>query len=362
MAKKKGGDAPDEPIILDTAAAVAQVVKDLNKEYGAGVAVSGLTHAGRQRHFISVSPSWDMNVGPVVDGTWMLISGPEKSGKSSIALNVCREAQKPENGSRPVFYFDIECRIEKRDLEGARGLDLSEGRFTHIRGVKGAALVTTDHYRAAERVLKDIPGAVVVFDSLSAMVPPSTAENGVNESGDRSSSYRMAGQFCGMLQSVVPANGSIFIGIAHQYNNTGGGQAVWKEKIPNAFKYQGTIHLQVKWGERWRTGGKGDEAKGPQIGIIPHIFVKTASHGTPGTEFPLHLRYGLGIDKTYELLQIGVELGLIEQAYAWLSLPWAEGDDGKPPKAQGAEKMYALLDSRPDWATALAAKIREATE
>ena len=356
MAKKKG-EAPDEPVGLDVPGAVAQVIKDLNKEYGAGVAVSGAAHASRERRLISVSPSWDMNVGPVADGSWLLIAGPEKSGKSSIALNVCREAQKPENGSRPVFYFDIECRIEKRDLEGARGLDLSEGKFTHIRGVRGAPLVSTDHYRAAEKVLKDIPGAVVVFDSLSAMVPPKTAQDGVNEAGDRASSYKMAGQFCSMLQSVVPANGSIFIGIAHQYANTAGGMgAKWVEKIPSAFKYQGTIHLQVKWGERWRTGGGGDDAKGPQIGIIPHIFVKTASHGTPGTEFPLHIRYGLGVDKTYELLQIGVELGIIEQAGSWLHLTWA----GQ--KAHGAEKMYQLLEGNPALAAELAAKIREATE
>jgi recombination protein RecA len=232
-----------------------------------------------------------------------------------------------------------------------------------IRGVKGAALVSTDHYRAAEKVLKDVPGAVVVFDSLSAMVPPSTAQNGVNESGDRASSYRMAGQFCSMLQSVVPANGSVFIGIAHQYNNTGGGQAVWKEKMPNSFKYQATTHLQVKWGERWRTGGKGDEAKGPQIGIIPHVFVKTASHAIPGAEFPLYIRYGVGIDKTYELIQLGVELGLVEQAGAWFGLPFVDPseNEGKPVKTQGVEKLYRALEERPEWAEALAAKIREAS-
>lgn len=353
MAKKKALE-----VEVDSADAVARVIRELNKEYGDGVAVSGLAHASRPRHLISVSPSFDMNAGLVADGTWMLISGPEKSGKTLTALNICREAQKPENGSRPVFYFDIECRVEQRDLLGTRGLDLAEGRFTHVRGVKGAPLVSTQHYQAAEKVLKDVPGAVVVFDSLSAMVPPATAENGINTSGDRASSYKMAGQFCSMLQSVVPANGSIFIGIAHQYANTGGGMgAKWVEKIPGAFKYQGTVHLQVKWGERWRTGGKGDEAKGPQIGIIPHIFVKTASHGNPGVEFPLHIRYGIGIDKTYELLQLGVELGVIEQAGSWLSLPWADGV-----KAQGVEKMYALLDGSPDLCLGLAAQIREATQ
>jgi recombination protein RecA len=208
-----------------------------------------------------------------------------------------------------------------------------------------------------ERILKDVPGAVLVFDSLSAMTAPGTMEKGINEAGDRSSGYKLAAQFCSLMKSVVPANRSIFIGIAHQYANTSGMGPAKRGKMPNSFKYQATTHLEFKWAKRWRTGGAEEDSKGPQIGIIPHIFVKHSSLTASGGEFPMYARFGVGIDKVYELIQLGVELGLVRQLGSWFSLPWAEGE----PKAQGTEKLYQLLDANPALATNLADKIREAT-
>lgn len=356
MAKKKATDAVEGGEEVTTgaglSAATDKLLAELNKAYG-GIARSGAEHADRPRHVIKVSPAFDMAVGGIPEGSWNLLVGPPKHGKSLLALQICAEAQKPENGERPVFYLDVECRVEQRDLHGIKGLKLDQPHFHFLRSQEGRPLTSEDHYKIAERIIKTVPGAVVVFDSVSAMCAPSTMEKGVNEGGDRSSGYKLAAQFCSMMESVVPANRAIVIAVAHQYANTSGYGAGKKDKIPSSFEYQATTKLTIKKMERWRLG---NNDTGPQIGLIPELFVNTSALGPPGGEFTLHMRFGVGVDKVWELIQLGTELGKVVQSGAWYNLPWADGV-----KAHGMQKMYDLLTENPKLADRLHDEIRKAT-
>ena len=87
-------------------------------------------------------------------------------------------------------------------------------------------------------------------------------------------------------------------------------------------------------------------------------------------EVDSYIRYGVGIDNTYEAINLGCQLGLINKAGAWMTLEYMqrhldllgvkEWDDAaiKMVKTQGAEKLYKLLLDHPKWVSALENEIK----
>src|SRR4051812_27823631 len=96
-----------------------QILKELEKDFGKGVMIKGNEIVDRQKKIIPVSPALDYILGGgVPEGTWGVLTGKYKSGKSSISLHFAGNCQKPENGSRNVYYLNVEGRLKKRDLNG----------------------------------------------------------------------------------------------------------------------------------------------------------------------------------------------------------------------------------------------------
>ena len=87
-------------------------------------------------------------------------------------------------------------------------------------------------------------------------------------------------------------------------------------------------------------------------------------------EIDSYIRYGIGIDNTYEAINLGCQLGLILKAGAWMTLDFMqrhlklleskEWDDAtiRKVKTQGAEKLYRLLLDNPAWVKILEQEIK----
>ena len=71
------------------------------------------------------------------------------------------------------------------------------------------------------------------------------------------------------------------------------------------------------------------------------------------------LRYGIGLDKTQELLHKGLEFGLINRSGAWYNFE-VEGLGDTEVKFQGQDKIYSFLLENKDVSAALESKIKEA--
>ena len=84
--------------------------KAIKKEFGKVISAGiELVEAKRDLKVLSVSPALDLSLnGGLLEGSWNIISGDPKTGKSTTCLQVCKNAQ---DEGRPVIY------IEKQDKE-----------------------------------------------------------------------------------------------------------------------------------------------------------------------------------------------------------------------------------------------------
>src|SRR5688572_14462502 len=83
-----------------------------------------------ERTVINFSENLDMILGGGIPlGSFVVIAGQKKLGKTTSILHFCANAQK--QGCK-VYYLDVEHRLKPRDLKGIPGLDLSASKFQLI--------------------------------------------------------------------------------------------------------------------------------------------------------------------------------------------------------------------------------------
>jgi hypothetical protein len=234
---------------------------------------------------------------------------------------------------RRVFFFSVENRLQERDIDGIHHLNKS--KFDWIQSSPGNILPADKILAMAERALQQIPGCIVVIDSYSALCSTEEMTAGYDEQ-IRPKVPMMLAKFCKRVANVLPVNRNILIGITHRMANQGGGPAKWAEGGGTKIQYAADFKMKTHWSEDWMV----DETK---IGKIIHWECGTTALDRPVTTKAVsRFRFGYGIDKQGELIDLGQSLGLVERAGAWYSLP------GTDIKAQGFEKMREVLIQKPE--------------
>ncbi len=342
MAKKK---------VAESDSAADDAVKNIERLCGSGSVRTGRSVVDKARAVIPMSPILDVALsGGIPEGSWVTVSGAPKCGKSSTVLTFCANAQV---AGRTVMYIDVEGRINNKELTGIQGLDID--KLLYVGPEKGKLRTSLEYLEIAGNFIKAVPGVVVVFDSLSAMGNPSTMGEGLDKA-DYGSGNKIISRFCDVNASIVPVQGCILVGIVHLYANTSGYGPAFREKVANRWTYQADVILRAKGVKPWTAGA---DDKGPRIGQIVTWEIGTSALGPPGAKPESYLRYGVGIDKTYELLQQAVELDLVKQAGAWFAFDFL--GDAVPLKFQGLEKAYAKLNEDPEAFRLLAKQVKEMT-
>ncbi len=369
MAKKKKDDEVVEEEMTDleaSAKAAADLEKAFAKEYGEGIIIAGIDVKEEKSEILTMGPSLDIALGKGVPfGSWVSIVGPEKLGKTVTVLSACAEAQRM---GHVVYYFDVECRLKPRDFE-ISGLQTTADKFKYIRSTKQRFLNNVDILTMAERILKTIPGCIVVFDSVSAMLSARVEGEALNKS-DFGAGNQPVARFLDECTSVVRLNKSIVFGVIHQYANTSGYGKAFNEKVAKRWQYQADVKLVGKSSKGWRSG---NEETGPEIGKIVTWEIGTSAIGAPGAKVESYIRYGVGLDRIYEKIQLASELGIIKSGGAWMTLKFLDKDDVVGTDfekkfeekgevvIQGAQKVYESLEKYPNWSEKLTQKINEET-
>lgn len=305
----------------------------------------------KKTHIIPTTPKLDLALGGgIPEGSWVIISGKEKSGKSVMCLTLAAKAQKPEYGGKKVYYFDIENRLKKMTLEGVPGLDLSEDKFQIIRSNKDNIITAEKYLEIAESILKMEPNVLVILDSASALCSEKEYNDEISSQG-RNSGPKLLATFTRKLAPVVPVNDSIVIIIQHMIANTSGYGSPFLEDGGNKIKYQCDVKIRAKGYSKW-SDGKDDKQ---QIGQVVNWDVVHSALGAPGQSVETYLRFGQGYDDVWELITIAMDLGLIEKAGSWLNLAFLD----TPEKIQGQQKVWDRLKANPKEMKLLEAKIKK---
>lgn len=304
--------------------------------------IKGSDLLNKHKKIISVTPSIDsITGGGFAEGSWVSVSTPPKAGKTTLGLTFAAQCQKPENGDRTVYYANIEHRLKEKDLNGIEGLNPGRN-FYVIESTENKILVAQDYLSIIKDILYTHKNAVVIIDSVSKLCDARTMEGGIGTE-TRGSTQRLIGQFIDLVTSAVPVNNAIVYGILHQYADTGGGKGKI-DKQASSWAYQADYQLRGYKKQLWL------EAEKP-IGQVVEWECKHSATSIPYGKCESRLRYGIGFDRTFELIEIAASLGVIEPSGSWFGLSFLTNHGLEEVKVQGKEKIWNLLRENPLWVT-----------
>jgi recombination protein RecA len=282
----------------------------------------------------SIGLDMALGIGGLPKGRVVEIYGPESSGKTTLAIHVIAEAQK--KGGMCAF-IDAEHAFDSIYAQKL-GVDIDN------------LLISQPDYgeqalEIADRLILSGALDVVVIDSVAALVPKSELEG---EMGDSKMGLqaRLMSQALRKLTATISKTNSccIFINqlrekIGIMFGNpettTGG----------NALKFYASVRLDIR---RMAQIKDGDESIGN------HVKVKVVKNkvAPPFRQAEFDIIYGEGISKVGEIIDMGVELGIVQKSGSWFSY-------NNDKLGQGRESVKQLLLDNPEMANEIEARIRE---
>lgn len=275
-----------------------------------------------------------LGIGGVPRGRVIEIYGPESSGKTTIATHIIAEAQK-KGGICAII--DAEHAFDSNYAQKL-GVDVDN------------LLISQPDYgeqalEIADRLILSGALDVVVIDSVAALVPKGELEG---EMGDSKMGLqaRLMSQALRKLTATINKTNTICIFInqlrekigvmfGNPETTTGG----------NALKFYASVRLDIR---RMSQIKDGDEAVGNRVKV--KVVKNKVAPPFKAAEFDII--FGEGISKTGEIIDMGVELGIVQKSGSWFSY---NGDK----LGQGREAVKTLLTDNQGLADEIEGKIRE---
>ena len=282
----------------------------------------------------SLSLDIALGIGGLPRGRVVEIYGPESSGKTTLALHVVAEAQKLGG---TCAFIDAEHAL---DPIYARKLGVDVGELLISQPDTGE-----QGLEIADTLVRSGAIAVLVIDSVAALVPRAELEG---EMGDQLPGLqaRLMSQALRKLTSSISRSGTMVLFI-NQLRMKIGVMFGNPETTPggNALKFYASVRLDIR-----RIGAIKD--RDTIVGNQTKVKVVKNKLAPPFKVVEFDIMYGEGISKTGELLDLGVQAGIVEKSGAWFSF------DGQR-VGQGRENAKTFLREHPEMAATIEAKIRE---
>ena len=274
-----------------------------------------------------------LGIGGLPKGRVVEIYGPESSGKTTLAIHVIAEAQK-KGGMCAIIDAEhaFDSAYAKRLGVDVDNLLISQPDY----GEQGLEI--------ADRLILSGALDVVVIDSVAALVPKSELEGEMGDS-KMGMQARLMSQALRKLTATISKTNCccIFINqlrdkIGVMFGNpettTGG----------NALKFYASVRLDIR---RMAQIKDGDESIGNRV----KVKVVKNKVAPPFRIAEFDIIFGGGISKTGEIIDMGVEMGVIQKSGSWFSYDTTK-------LGQGRDAVKQLLTDNPELANELEGKIR----
>ena len=325
----KDTENDSKKIALETALA------QIEKQCGKGSIMRLGENAGMEVKSVptgSLSLDVALGIGGVPKGRIIEIYGPESSGKTTLALHIIAEVQK--QGGEAAF-IDAEHAL---DPVYARALGVDTDSLLVSQPDYGEQAL-----EITEALVRSGAIEVVVVDSVAALVPKNEID------GDMGDSHvglhaRLMSQALRKLSGAIAKSSCIVIFINQLrekvgviYGNpetTTGGRAL---------KFYASVRLDVRKSEQLKNGSE----------IIGnHVKCKVVKNkvAPPFKTAEFDIIYGKGISKESEIIELGINCGVIDKSGSWLSY------NGEK-LGQGKDKVRTLLEEDEALAAELSEKI-----
>jgi recombination protein RecA len=281
-----------------------------------------------------------LGIGGIPKGRVTEIYGAESSGKTTVALQVVAQAQK---GGGVAAYVDAEHAVDPGYAKNL-GVDI-DNLIISQPSTGEEALEIMDALVRSNAV------AIVVLDSVAALVPKAEIEGEMGDSHVGLQARLMSQALRKLSGNVARANCvCIFI---NQLREKIGVMFGNPETQPGgrALKFWASVRLDVRRVETLKQGSD-------MVGSRTRVKVVKNKVAPPFKQAEFDIMFGHGVSRSGGILDLGVELGLINKSGAFFS--YEDPQSGIIRLGQGRENAKEFLDTRPDIATAVEARIRAA--
>lgn len=335
MAKKEAGDMLDEKAAK--LKALQEAMSKIEKDFGKG----SIMKLGEEKvENVDVIPSGSISldlalgVGGYPKGRIIEIYGPESSGKTTLAIHAIAEAQK---AGGIAAFIDAEHAFD-RFYAGKLGVDVDNLIISQPDNGEQALEI-------ADQLIRSAAVDIVVVDSVAALAPKAEIEGdmGDNKVGLQA---RLMSQALRKLTATINKTNTtcIFINqlrekIGVMFGNpettTGG----------NALKFYASVRLDIRKSTAIKDG---DEVVGNEV----KVKVVKNKVAPPFRRAQFEILFGEGISRVGEIVDLGVEYGILEKSGSWFSYNGSK-------LAQGKEGVKKVLKDNPELSEELTAKIFE---
>lgn len=273
-----------------------------------------------------------LGVGGYPRGRVIEIYGPESSGKTTLAIHAIAEAQK---AGGIAAFIDAEHAFDRTYAEKL-GVNIEELLISQPDNGEQALEV-------ADQLIRSSAVDIVVIDSVAALTPKAELEGDMGDSKMGLQARLMSQALRKLTANINKTNTTcIFINqlrekIGVMFGNpettTGG----------NALKFYASVRLDIR-----RIGQlkDGDQAIGNQT----RVKVVKNKLAPPFRKAEFDIMFGQGISKTGEILDMGVEYGIVKKSGSWFSY-------GDTKLAQGRDASKNIIKDNPELALELETKI-----
>jgi len=317
--------------------ALEQVMNDIEKQFGKG----SIMKLGDKEHMkVDVCSSGCLSldialgVGGYPRGRIIEIYGPESSGKTTFALQAIAEHQKL--GGRAAF-IDAEHALDPVYAERL-GVDIDELLLSQP-DTGEQALEICDTLVRSEAV------SIIVIDSVAALVPQAEIDG---EMGDSHVGLqaRLMSQALRKLSGTINKTNTTCIFI-NQLREKVGVMFGNPETTPGgrALKFYSSIRLDIRRNEQLKMGDG-------IVGNKTTIKVVKNKVAPPFKTAVVDIMYGEGVSREGEIIDLGVEAGIVEKTGAWYSY---KGEK----LGQGKENVKLLLKENLELRDEIEQKVRE---
>ena len=325
------------PVSSEKLKALQAAMDKIEKNYGKGAIMKmGDDHIDE----IAVIPTGSiglnaaLGVGGFPRGRVIEIYGPESSGKTTLAIHAIAEAQK---AGGIAAIIDAEHAFDRFYAEKL-GVDVENLWISQPDSGEQALEI-------AEQLIRSSAVDIVVIDSVAALTPKAELEGDMGESKMGLQARLMSQALRKLTATISKTNTTcIFINqlrdklgvmFGNPETTTGG----------NALKFYASVRLDIRRVSQIKDG---DEVIGNQT----RVKVVKNKVAPPFRKAEFDIMFGEGISRAGEIIDLGVEKGIIKKSGSWFSY-----DDTK--LGQGRDAAKKCIQDNPELAEELEALIFE---
>lgn len=300
--------------------ALTSAISELEKRYGRGAIMNlGSSSGDRIEAYSTGSLGLDiaLGIGGIPRGRICEIYGPESSGKTTLALHMAAEVQK-RGGT--VVFIDAEHAL---DVNYAKKLGVDTSKLLVSQPDCGEQAL-----EICDTLIQTGSVDLVIVDSVAALVPRAEIDGEMDDQQPGMQARLMSKALRKMTAVAAKSNCSILfinqirmkIGVMFGSPETTAGG--------NALKFYASVRMDVR-----RIGSIKDQSNEDAAVMGNRVRVKVVKNkvAPPFREAEFDVIFNEGICKFGELLDIGVEKGVLDKAGAWYSFKGerlGQGRDG----------------------------------